>query len=157
MYLQIVIQTHYITFQDINLQPYFKMTCVKSVLWPVLVSDVVDVSLSGGILGYWTACNNIKRYCTVPYCVHLPQEKIDNLADSDSRKLVSATPINVPTICILYPMKHTYHFCFVVSCFGYIFISTAYLYYSGLLPSMIRVKLTSTKPQHNKHKKTFGN
>ena len=45
--------------------------CVKSVFWPALVSNVVDVSLSGGSLGYWTACNNVKRYCTctVPYCV----------------------------------------------------------------------------------------
>ena len=58
------------TFQDINLQSYFKMASVKSVLWPALVSNVVDVSLSGGSLGYWTACNNVKRYCTVPYCVH---------------------------------------------------------------------------------------
>ena len=24
--------------------------------------------LSGGSLGYWTACNNFKRYCTLPYC-----------------------------------------------------------------------------------------
>ena len=24
--------------------------------------------LSGGSLGYWTACNNVKRYCTIPYC-----------------------------------------------------------------------------------------
>ena len=44
------------------------MACVKSVLWPALFNNVVDVSLSGGSLGYWTACNNIKRYCTVPYC-----------------------------------------------------------------------------------------
>ena len=69
LYLKIVIQTHYITFQDINLQPYFKITCVKSVLWPVLNSNVVDVSLSGVSLGYWTACNNFKRHCTLPYCV----------------------------------------------------------------------------------------
>ena len=68
LYLKIVIQTHYITFQDINLQPYFKMACVKSVLWPVLNSKVVDVSLSDGSLGYWTACNNFERYCTLPYC-----------------------------------------------------------------------------------------
>ena len=59
---------HYITFQAINLQSYFKMACVKSVLWPALVSNVVDVSLSGGRLRYWTACNNVKRHCTVPYC-----------------------------------------------------------------------------------------
>ena len=44
------------------------MVCVKSVLWPTLISNVVDVSLSGGSLGCWTACNNVKRYCTVPYC-----------------------------------------------------------------------------------------
>ena len=25
--------------------------------------------LSGPSLGYWTVCNNFKRYCTVPYCV----------------------------------------------------------------------------------------
>ena len=42
---------------------------MKSVLWPVLNSNVVDVSLSGGSLGYWTACNNFKRQCTLPYCV----------------------------------------------------------------------------------------
>ena len=24
--------------------------------------------LSSGSLGYWTACNNFKRYCTLPYC-----------------------------------------------------------------------------------------
>ena len=24
--------------------------------------------LSGGSLGYWTACNSVKRYCTLPYC-----------------------------------------------------------------------------------------
>ena len=35
---------------------------------PLIVSNVVDVSLSGGSLGYWIACNNVKRYCTVPYC-----------------------------------------------------------------------------------------
>ena len=44
------------------------MACVKSVLWPALVSDVVDVSLSGWSLGYWTACYNVMRYCTLPYC-----------------------------------------------------------------------------------------
>ena len=38
------------------------MAGVKSVLWPALVSNVADVSLSGGSLGYWTACNNVKRY-----------------------------------------------------------------------------------------------
>ena len=26
--------------------------------------------LPGGSLGYWTACNNFKRYCTLPYCVN---------------------------------------------------------------------------------------
>ena len=36
------------------------MACVKSVLWPALVSTVVDVSLPGGSLGYWTACNKVK-------------------------------------------------------------------------------------------------
>ena len=77
-YLKIVIQTHYITFQDINLQPYFKIACVKSVLWPVLNSNVVNVSLSGGSLGYWTACNNFKRYCIrfptvlLPYLENAP-------------------------------------------------------------------------------------
>ena len=68
LYLKIVIHTHDLTFQDINLQPYFEIACVKSVLWPVLNSNVVDVSLSGGSLGYWTAFNNCKRYCTLPYC-----------------------------------------------------------------------------------------
>ena len=28
--------------------------------------------LSGGSLGYWTACNNFKRYCTLPYCETVP-------------------------------------------------------------------------------------
>ena len=51
-----------------NLQSYFKMASVKSVLWPALVNNVVDISLSGGSLGYWTACNDFKCYCTVPYC-----------------------------------------------------------------------------------------
>ena len=49
------------------------MACVKSVFWPALVSNVVDVSLPGGSLGYWTACNNVERYCTVPYCGHTSQ------------------------------------------------------------------------------------
>ena len=40
-------------------------------LWPVLNSNVVYVSLSGGSLGYWTACNNFKRHCTLPYCDYL--------------------------------------------------------------------------------------
>ena len=65
--MKIVVQTHYITFQDIDLQPYFKLACVKSVLWPVLISNVVNVSLSDGSLGYWIACNDFKRYCTFPY------------------------------------------------------------------------------------------
>ena len=38
-YLKIFIQTHYITFQDVDLQPYFKIACVKSVLWPALISN----------------------------------------------------------------------------------------------------------------------
>ena len=67
--LKIVIQTHKIIFRDLYLQPYFKIAYVKSVLWPALISNVVNVSLSGGRLGYWTACNNFKRYCTLPYCV----------------------------------------------------------------------------------------
>ena len=68
--LENCLQIHYITFQDkdINLQPYFKISCVKPVLWPILNSNAIDVSLSGGSLGYWTACNNFKRYCTLPYC-----------------------------------------------------------------------------------------
>ena len=49
-------------------QPYFKIACVKSVLWPALISNCVNASLSGVSLGYWTACNNFKRYCTFPYC-----------------------------------------------------------------------------------------
>ena len=68
--LEIVIEAHDITFQDINLQPYFKIACVKSVLWPALISNVVNVSLSGGNLGYWTVCNNFKRYCALPYTVY---------------------------------------------------------------------------------------
>ena len=43
---------------------------MKSVLWPILNSNVVGVSLSGGSLGYWTACNNFKRHCTLPYCAY---------------------------------------------------------------------------------------
>ena len=54
-------------FQDINLQPYYKIGCVKSILWPALISNVVNVSLPGGSLGYWTACNNFKRYYTLSY------------------------------------------------------------------------------------------
>ena len=65
---QIIIQTYYITFQHRNLRPHFKITCVKSVLWPTLISNVVGVSLSGGCLCYWTPCNHGKRYCTLPYC-----------------------------------------------------------------------------------------
>ena len=38
------IQTHYITFQDKNLQPYFEIARVKSVLWPALISNVVNVT-----------------------------------------------------------------------------------------------------------------
>ena len=45
-----------------------KIACVKSVLWPALISNVVNVSLSGGSLGFWRACNDFKRYCTLPYC-----------------------------------------------------------------------------------------
>ena len=52
-------------FQDTNLQTYIKMACVISVLWPAIFSNAVDVSLSGGSLGYWTACNNVKRDCTL--------------------------------------------------------------------------------------------
>ena len=40
---------------------------MKSILWPSLISNVVNVSLSGG--NYWTTCNNFKRYSTLPYCV----------------------------------------------------------------------------------------
>ena len=76
--MKIVNQTHYITFQDINLQPYlyFKIACVKSVLWLALISNVVNVSLSGGSLCYWTACTNFKRYCTLPYCDNVHHIKI---------------------------------------------------------------------------------
>ena len=59
---------HTTILPDANLHPYFKIACVKSVLWLALISKVVNVSLSGGSLGYWTACNNYKRYCTLPYC-----------------------------------------------------------------------------------------
>ena len=64
---------HYITFQEIHLQPYFKIASVKSVLWPDLINNVVDVSLSSGNFNYWTACNHGIRYCTLPYGV------LDNL------------------------------------------------------------------------------
>ena len=60
---------HNISRHKLNLQPYFKIACVKSVLWPALISNIVNVSLSGGSLGYWTACNNFKRHFTLPYCV----------------------------------------------------------------------------------------
>ena len=56
------------------------MACVKSVLWPALFSNVVDVSLSGGSLGYWTACNTVKRYCTVPYCEHIDYSELHNIS-----------------------------------------------------------------------------
>ena len=59
------IQKHYITFQDINLQAYFKIVCLKSVLWPNSINNVVDVSLSVVSLGIWTACNHDERNCTV--------------------------------------------------------------------------------------------
>ena len=85
--LKIVIQTHYITFQDINLQPYFEIACVKSVLCPVLNSNVDDVSLSGGSLGYWTACNNFKRHCTLPYCVHIGVIIFPNIDNTQSTDL----------------------------------------------------------------------
>ena len=62
-----VFATHYITFQDINFRPYFKLACEKSVLWPALISNIVNVSLSGGSC-YWIACNNFKPYCTLPHC-----------------------------------------------------------------------------------------
>ena len=42
-----------------NLATVFWNICVKSILWPALISNVVDVSLSGGRLGYWTACNRV--------------------------------------------------------------------------------------------------
>ena len=45
---------------------------MKSVLWPTLISNVVNASLSGGSLGYWTACNNFKRYCTRPTVILKP-------------------------------------------------------------------------------------
>ena len=35
------------------------------------ISNVVNVSLSSGSLGYWTACNTFKRYCTLSYCVNV--------------------------------------------------------------------------------------
>ena len=41
---------------------------MKSVLWPALNNNAVDVSLSGGSLGYWISCNNFKRHCTLLYC-----------------------------------------------------------------------------------------
>ena len=48
---------------SINLQPYFKIACMKCLLWPTSNSNVVDVSLPSGSLRYWTVCNHGKRYC----------------------------------------------------------------------------------------------
>ena len=77
--LEIAIQTHYITFQDTHFQPIFKWAYVNAVLWPALISNVVDVSLSAGSLGYWAACNHFKRYCMLPFCVltNLPYEAME--------------------------------------------------------------------------------
>ena len=60
---------HSDTLHNISRHELFKIACMKSVLWPASIGNVVTVSLSGGSLGYWTACNNFKRYCTLPYCV----------------------------------------------------------------------------------------
>ena len=45
---------------------------MKSVVWPALINNVANVSLSFGSLGYWTACNNFKRYCTLPTVIFKP-------------------------------------------------------------------------------------
>ena len=39
---------------------------INHVYFPSMSSP--NFRLSGGSLGYWTACNNFKRYCTLPYC-----------------------------------------------------------------------------------------
>ena len=41
---------------------------INHVYFPSMSSP--NFRLSGGSLGYWTACNNFKRYCTLPYCVY---------------------------------------------------------------------------------------
>ena len=79
---------------------FYKMACVKSVLWPALVSNVVDVSLSGGSLGYWTACNNVKRYCTVPYC------DIDQIIKPNINQF-----INRSITCDCRTVNFTYRYC----------------------------------------------
>ena len=94
LYLKIVIQTHYITFQDINLQPYFEIACVKSVLWPVLNSNVVDVSLPSGSLGYWTACNNFKRHGTLPLLWWLYKLKSEKTL-VEGKHFITTYPMNI--------------------------------------------------------------
>ena len=48
-------------------------------LCPALISNAVNVLLSGGSLGYWTACNQGKRYCTLPYSVYIPDLVLDRV------------------------------------------------------------------------------
>ena len=48
--------------------PFDDVIMWNQFFWPALISNVVGVSLTGGNLGNWTACNNVKRYCTLPYC-----------------------------------------------------------------------------------------
>ena len=44
----------------------FKFALINYDHFPSMLSP--NFRLSGGSLGYWTACNNVKHYCTVPYC-----------------------------------------------------------------------------------------
>ena len=65
------------------------MACLTSIVWPALNSNVVDVSLSGGSLGYWIACNNFKRHCTLPYCdINFPEMIHVSVTGAESRTLV---------------------------------------------------------------------
>ena len=53
---------HEICHNEMNLNPLeINHDHFPSMPWP-------NFRLSGGSLGYWTACNNFKRYCTLPYC-----------------------------------------------------------------------------------------
>ena len=46
--------------------------------------------LSGGSLGYWTACNNFKCYCTHPYC-----DKAHNRCTKETFLIGSDVDVNI--------------------------------------------------------------
>ena len=62
--------------------------------------------LSSGSLGYWTVCNNFKRYCTLPYCdISVWRDLVDYpvvWCHSQSPDLTSHDPITWNTLfCVL--------------------------------------------------------